>query len=230
MRPGPLDPQKILATLLNSPAAGGAAGGLAGSLLGNVLAGKGGGKKLAKTAVKAGGLALVGGIAWQAWQQYQARQAGGLPPTPVGLPPAPAAQVPLPAAFDLERQEGSALAVLRAMVAAARADGVVEPLERARILDRLQAADLPPADQQYVLDLFDQPPDLDAIARAAGAPELAAEVYAAAALAVYPASRVERGYLDLLGARLGLEPALADELDRGVATALQGAVPALPRG
>jgi uncharacterized membrane protein YebE (DUF533 family) len=224
MRPGPLDPQKILATLLNSPAAGGMAGGLAGSLLGNVLAGKGGGKKLAKTAVKAGGLALVGTIAWQAWQQYQARQAGGVPPAPAGQQPT------LPAAFDLERQQGPALAVLRAMVAAARADGVIEPLERARILDRLQAADLPPADQQYVLDLFEQPPDLDAIARAAGTPELAAEVYAAAALAVYPASRVERGYLDLLGARVGIEPALADELDRGVATALQGPVPALPRG
>lgn len=223
MRTGPLDPQKILATLLNSPAAGAAAGGLAGSLLGNVLAGKGGGKKLAKTAVKAGGLALVGGIAWQAWQQYQARQAGG-------LAPAPAVQPPLPAAFDLEVQQGPALAVLRAMVAAARADGVIEPLERARILDRLQGAGLPPADQQYVLDLFDQPPDLDAIARAAGTPELAAEVYAAAALAVYPASRVERGYLDLLGARLGLEPVLAEELDRGVAAALQGTVPALPRG
>lgn len=223
MATGPLDPQKILATLLNSPAAGGAAGGLAGSLLGNVLAGKGGGKKLAKTAVKAGGLALVGAIAWQAWQQYQARQAGGVAPAPAG-------QVPLPAAFDLEHQQGPALAVLRAMVAAARADGVIEPLERARILDRLQAAALPPADQQYVLDLFDQPPDLDAIARAAGTPELAAEVYAAAALAVYPPSRVERSYLDLLGARLRLEPALADELDRGVATALQGATPALPRG
>jgi uncharacterized membrane protein YebE (DUF533 family) len=223
MRPGPLDPQKILATLLNSPAAGGAAGGLAGSLLGNVLAGKGGGKKLAKTAVKAGGLALVGAIAWQAWQQYQARQAGGVPPAPTG-------QVPLPAAFDLEHQQGPALVVLRAMVAAARADGVIEPLERARILDRLQAAALPPADQQYVLDLFDQPPDLDAIAQAAGTPEVAAEVYAAAALAVYPASRIERGYLDLLGARLGLEPALAGELDRGVAAALQGTAPALLRG
>ena len=223
MRPAPLDPQKILATLLNSPAAGGAAGGLAGSLLGNVLAGKGGGKKLAKTAVKAGGLALVGTIAWQAWQQYQARQGPGVSPAPSG-------RSPLPAAFDLERQQEPALAVLSAMVAAARADGVIEPLERARILDRLQAAGLPPADQQYVLDLFEQPPDLDAIARAAATPELAAEVYAAAALAVYPASRVERGYLDLLGARLGLEPALAGELDRGVATALQGAVPALPRG
>lgn len=120
MRPGPLDPQKIIATLLSSPAAGAAAGGLPGSLLGNVLVGKSGGKKLAKTAVKAGGLALVGGIAWQAWRQYQARQAGA-------GPSAPADRAALPAAFDLERQRGAALAVLRAMVAASRADGVIEP-------------------------------------------------------------------------------------------------------
>lgn len=81
-----------------------------------------------------------------------------------------------------------------------------------------------------MLDLFEQPPDLDAIARAAGTPELAAGIYAAVALAVHPASRIERGYLDLLGARLGIEPGLAGDLDRGVAAALQGTPAALARG
>lgn len=222
MLPNGIDPQRLLETLLRNPVAGGAVGGLAGSLLGGLLTGKGGGKKLAKTAVKAGGLALVGAVAWKAWQQYQAsqQQAGG-----VG---APAGGVALPAAFDLEKQAGPALTVLRAMVAAARADGVVEPVERARILDRLQGAALPAAEQQYVLDLLDQPLDLDAVVRGVATPELAAEVYAASALAVHPASRVERGYLDLLGARLGLPPELAGELDRGVVTALDGPA-SLPR-
>ncbi len=223
MLPGNVDPQKIIAALLNNPAAGGAVGGLAGSLLGGLLTGKGGGKKLAKTAVQAGGLALVGTIAWKAWQQYQAGQGRGAGPAP-----GPGAAVP--AAFDLVNQGGAALAVLRAMVAAARADGVVEPVERARILDRLQAAALPPGEQQYVLDLLDRPLDLEAVVRGVDAPELAAEVYAASALAVHPASRAERSYLDLLGARLGLDPALAAELDRGVTGALDAPAAALPRG
>jgi uncharacterized membrane protein YebE (DUF533 family) len=136
----------------------------------------------------------------------------------------------VPAAFDLVKQGGAALAVLRAMVAAARADGVVEPVERARILDRLQAAALPPGEQQYVLDLLGRPPDLEAVVRGVDAPELAAEVYAASALAVRPASRAERSYLDLLGARLGLDPALAAELDRGVTGALDAPAVAIPRG
>jgi uncharacterized membrane protein YebE (DUF533 family) len=223
MLPNNVDPRKVVEALLRNPVAGGAVGGLAGSLLGGLLSGKGGSKKLAKTAVKAGGLALIGAVAWKAWQQYQASQPGG------GARSAPAsAQVP--SAFDLERQPAPALLVLRAMVAAAKADGVVEPVERARILDRLQGAGLPPDEQQYVLNLIEQPLDLEAVVRGVGTPELAAEVYAASALSVHPASRIERGYLDLLGARLGLDPALTDELDRGVVTALDGVVPALPRG
>ena len=57
------DARKLLDQLVGSGAAGGFAGGLAGGALGSMLAGKKG-KKLAGNALKVGGLALVGGLAY----------------------------------------------------------------------------------------------------------------------------------------------------------------------
>lgn len=223
--PKNLDPQKIIDLLMKNPVAGGAVGGLAGSVLGSLLMGKGGGKKLAKTAVKAGGLALVGAVAWKAWQQYQQSQQA------VPGQVAQAAQPPrLPAAFDLESPgalaSGSTLRVVRAMVAAAKADGVVDAGERQRILQRVEEASPGAEGLRFVEDLLARPLDLDAVVQGVDCPELAAEVYVASALAVHPASRTERGYLDLLSARLGLEPGLARQIDQGVTAALESPEPA----
>lgn len=220
---GGLDPRKILDTLMKNPMAGGAVGGLAGSLLAGMLTGKGGGKKLAKTAVKAGGLALVGTVAWKAWQHYQATQQGR-PAPPVG-----AAVPALPAAFDLESpaalQSGASLRVIQAMITAAKADGIVDPIERQKIAERIDSAALEPAERHYVDQLLDRPMDVESLVQGIDSGELAAEVYTASALAVHPASRVEKGYLDLLAARLGIEPSLASEIDRGVVAALDTPAP-----
>jgi uncharacterized membrane protein YebE (DUF533 family) len=213
------DPRKLIETLLSNPVAGGAAGGLAGSILGSLLMGKGGGKKL----VKAGGLALVGAVAWKAWQQYQQAQRGAGAPPPGAR--SGAAAPALPAPFDLESDAalsaGTPLRVVQAMIAAAKADGVVDSAERGRIAQRMDEAGLGAAERQAVEGLLDRPLDLEAVVRDVDSAELAAELYAASALAVHPASRAERSYLDLLAARLGVEQGLAREIDRGVETALQ---------
>jgi len=225
-----MDPARLIEALLKNPAAGAAAGGLAGSVLGSLLGGKGGTKKLAK----AGGLALVGAVAWKAWQHYQQSQGGQGGPGGQGdhgagtgayTRPAGGAVPALPAAFDLDsvtaRASGTALRVVGAMVAAAKADGVVEPAERARIAARMDEAGLDAGERRAVDDLLDRPLDLEAVVAGIDSAELAAEVYAASALAVYPASRAERSYLDLLAARLGVEQGLAREIDQGVETALR---------
>lgn len=210
-----MDPKKILDELMKNPVTGGAVGGLAGGLLGSVLLGKGG-KKLVGTAVKAGGLALVGTVAWKAWQQYQAKQGAA-----AGAGPGIAAPAALPAPFDLDRSPSAGLRVVQAMVAASKADGIVEAAERERITARTAELQLAADDRQFVLDLLDKPLDLDGVVRGIDTPELATEIYAASALAVHPANRVERSYLDMLAARLGLEAGLAGELDRSVQAALE---------
>jgi uncharacterized membrane protein YebE (DUF533 family) len=228
-----MDTRKLLEILTQNPAAGAAAGGLAGSLLGNVLGGGGkGGKKM----LKYGGLAAVGYVAYQAWQKNQA-QKGGMPApsagggldallgqalggragaTPAGSGTAALPQ--LPRSFDLESpaNSGNALRVVRAMIAASKADGSIDPGERDRIFARVGESGLSQADHDEVLRLLGQPPDLEAIVAGVDSKELATEIYAASLLAVSPANRAERAWLDMLAARLGLENDLTLELDRSV--------------
>lgn len=220
-----MDTRQLLEMLTRNPAAGAAMGGLAGSLLGNVLGGKGGGKKM----LKYGGLAAVGYIAYQAWQKNQAQKTagaasqagagtgGGLAGFGAAFPPSDARPA-LPASFDLEAtaNTGNALRVVQAMIAAAKADGVVDATERDRVFDRVREAGLSQEDQDQVLRLLTQPMDMDAVVRGVDSRELALEIYTASVFAVSPASRAERAYLDLLAARLGLESDLTMQVEHGV--------------
>jgi uncharacterized membrane protein YebE (DUF533 family) len=218
-----MDTKQLLEMLTKNPAAGAAMGGLAGSLLGNVLGGKGGGKKM----LKYGGLAAVGYVAYQAWQKNQAQKAaggvpqgaagGGLAGLGAGFPPA-AARPALPASFDLDApaNTGNAMRVVQAMIAAAKADGVVDATERDRVFDRVREAGLSQEDQDHVLRLLTQPMDMEAVVRGVDSRELALEIYTASVFAVSPASRAERAYLDLLAARLGLDGDLTMQVEQGV--------------
>ena len=91
-----IDAKRLLDQLVGSGAAGGFAGGLAGGALANLLSGKKG-RKLAGSALKVGGLALVGGLAYKAWQNYQQQDAGQ--PSPSGIEPPPGGAI-LPEAND----------------------------------------------------------------------------------------------------------------------------------
>ncbi len=230
-----MDTKKLLEILTQNPGAGAAAGGLAGSLLGNVLNGGRGGRK----ALKYGSLAAVGYVAYQAWQKRQAQkqggpaavtaQAGGLEAllgqvlgtgagaTAAGKP-AGASPPALPRSFDLEAPANSAgaLCVVRAMIAASKADGSIDVAERDCIFARVGESGLSQAEHDEVLRLLGQPADLEAIVAGVDSKELATEIYAASLLAVSPANRAERAWLDMLAARLGLESELTLELDRSV--------------
>ena len=210
-----MDTQKILDMMAKNPAAAGVLGGLAGSLLGGAITGRKGGGSL----VKMGGLAAVGYVAYQAWQRHQSKQQGQ------AAAPAPMlAQLPasVPDAFDLNRAANSlgALPVVQAMVAAAKADGVVDASERQRIQQRVDQAGLSPTDRAAVTDIFAEPLSMDAVVDGVQDPALATEIYAASMLAVHPANRAERAYLDMLAARLNIEPGLVAELDKGVTAAV----------
>jgi uncharacterized membrane protein YebE (DUF533 family) len=232
-----MDTRKLLEVLMQNPGAGAAAGGLAGGLLGSVLGGGKGGRK----AVKYGSLAAVGYVAYQAWQKNQAQQAGRPVPAGGGLGDllgqvlgqgragagaggaAGVAQLPaLPASFDLEApaNAANALRVVRAMIAASKADGSIDVAERDKIFAKVGEAGLSQAEHDEVLRLLGQPPDLEAIVRGVDSKELATEIYAASLLAVSPANRAERAWLDMLAARLGLEGELTLELDRSVESLL----------
>ena len=106
-----IDAKRLLDELVGSGVAGGLAGGLAGGTLAGLLSGKRGKKarKLAGSAMKLGGVALVGGLAYKAWQSYQQ---GQQPEAPTAIEPPPSGSAFLPAPGD--PQGNTALSVLLA--------------------------------------------------------------------------------------------------------------------
>lgn len=200
----------LVDTLVKSGVAGGLAGGLlSGAVAGALAGGKGG--KFGKKALKVGGMALVAGLAWKAYQQYQQQKTG----RPVTAAPEASRPEALPAAVQQAALDpGHGLAVLRGMIAAAKADGAIDAAEQQKIFGQLGQLALSAEEKAFVLEELARPLDLDAVVAAARDPAVAAEVYAASRLVIADASPAERAYLALLAARLGLEPGLVAELDR----------------
>ncbi len=190
-------------------ATGAVAGGLAGLLLGGAKP-----KKIARTALTAGGVALVGGLAYKAWRDWQAKRtpAPAAAETPLE---APAGGAFLPDAEPDRRDLARALT--RAMIAAAKADGHVTPEERERIMAQLQPLDMDQSDRGFVEAELAGPLDVNAVARDGTTPERAAEIYTASLLAIDPDGEAERAYLALLAARLRLDPDLVAHIHANAA-------------
>jgi uncharacterized membrane protein YebE (DUF533 family) len=200
-------------------AGGGAlAGGLAAILLGTKT-----GRRLGGDALKLGGMAAVGALAYKAWRDWQAgkapapaqaaepaRQSPPLLPAPAGTPFNPANET---------GQQTLARHLLRAMIAAAKSDGHVDAQEQARIFGEMDKLSLSSEDKAFVMDELRAKLDIDAVAEAAASPEEAAEIYAASLLAIDVDNAAERGYLAMLAARLKLDDSLVAHLQQNVAAA-----------
>lgn len=187
---------------------GALAGGLAGILLGSKK-----GRKLGGSALKLGGMAVVGALAYKAYRDWQAGNAPagvGSGTTTTEVLEAPR-ETPFNPASE-EEQQSLARNLLTSMIAAAKADGHIDAQEQANIFAQMDKLDLDADDKAFVLDQLRAPLDIDAVAGAARTPEEAAEIYVASLLAVDVDNAAERGYLAMLAARLGLDDALVEHL------------------
>ncbi|GAB4358357.1 MAG: tellurite resistance TerB family protein [Oricola sp.] len=228
------DPKKLLTDLLDSRVPGtegtvrdkaGQAGRLARDnpvatgAIAAILLGTSTGRSITGSALKLGGLAAVAGLAYKAWQNYQDGKVPGdsreeaagetemlLPPPETAFDPADAPQ----------GETEFALALVRAMIAAARADGHVDDTEREQIAGRLAMSGLARDAADFINAELAAPLDLDAIVAAAKTDAQKVELYTASRLTVSRDSRAERGFLDLLAGRLGLPDALVDHVEATV--------------
>lgn len=182
-------------------------GALAGGLMG-ILMTKGG-RKMLGTGVKVGGAALIGGLAYKAYQDWQAGKAPTAEAGPVALP-RPEGTLFLPS--DTTQANDLSARLLQAMVAAAKADGHVTVEERARIDGQLAALGLEAEASAMIAAELDAPLDPGRIAGLARNEEEAVDIYAASLLAVDPDGAAEKGYLAMLAARLKLDPGLVAHL------------------
>ena len=192
----------------NQLATGAAIGGLAAILLGT-----GAGRKITGSAARMGGLALIGGLAYKALQNYQA----GKPLLDLqGAANELTGQQALPAPAN---EQGHALRLVRAMIAAASADGIVDAQERAAIAGNLKAAGLDQEAASFIENEFANPADISTLAEGIGSPDEAAQVYAAARLAIDPDLQEEQDFLAALAETLKLEAGLVAHIDAAAASA-----------
>ena len=189
-----------LGSLLSGAGGGALAARAMGLLLGNKKARKVGGK----VAVY-GGLAALGVIAYKAYGNWQAQQGSAPKTEPQTLDRLPPAQV-----------EQHSQAILKALVAAAKADGHIDARERELIEGEFTKLDNDQELQRWLHAELNKPLDPSDVARAASTPEMAAEMYIASVMLVDEESFMEKSYLDELARQLKLEPGLKVELEKQV--------------
>ncbi|HEU0154062.1 MAG TPA: DUF533 domain-containing protein [Arenimonas sp.] len=207
---------------------------LLGQLMGDALSGQLGGRKRKRSKSGLGGLlggggmsgatkAKVGlgllGVAFAAYQHYSKSSApaaapqplaGAMPPPPPAAggampPPPPPATQPTPARVE------EAMHLLRAMITAAHADGLIDAEEREAILGRARQAGMD-GDSLQALDAEIRAPlTLEQLA-VRTLPHQRAETYAAALVAITADTPDERAFLDRLAAQLSLDAAMRSDI------------------
>ena len=197
-------------------AGGLAAGGLMGALMGN--------KKLRKTAGKfAGGVASIGGTAALgalAYKAYQSWQTGAGTNGQHGLQ-AHDQSTATPSSFDpaastAKDGQDFQVVLVKAMVAAANADGHIDSDEQSVVFETADKLQLDNAAKALVFDTLKNPPTVEALAEQANGIEQASEIYLASRLAIDPDHPAEQAYLQRLAQCLRLPADLVARLEQQV--------------
>lgn len=187
----------------NQFGAGMAAGGLGGLLLGTRT-----GRSIAGSAVKLGGLAVIGGLAYKAYMNYQQGAApAGADLQRLAAPPAGSGFEPGTVTND------HATTMIRAMVAAAAADGRIDASEREKLLSGLGGSSMPEAARAFLAQEIANPASVDEIAQAVTSQEEAVQIYTAARITVDADVDEEHAFLAALAERLGLDEGLTAHID-----------------
>lgn len=212
---------KLISALSQSGLASGLAGGLAGGALSGALVNSKKARKHAGTALKVGGIAAVGALAWNAYCNYRDNDPARSAAAPVTPPPPPmrpsltstASRHSNDTVSSLPAANGSrGLLIVRAMIAAAKADGHIDDEERRRIFTKVEALSLTGAETALLFDELTRPVDLDRLLENVGDVETATEVYAASLIAIDTSRPEGRVYLSDLAERLILPPPLVREI------------------
>lgn len=214
------DAKGVLDQLVRSGVAGGLAGGIAGSALVNALSSKKA-RKVAGSAIKVGGVALVGGLAYKAWQHYQQGRSDA---DQAAAPTDERAFIPAP--DDADGATSLSLLLARAMISAAKADGQIDTAESQAILEHINGLALPADEKARLFEAYARPLDIEGLAGDVHSPQHAAEVYAASVLMLEPPSPSEQIYLDTLARELALDSALVAEIHAAIHESPHAAWPA----
>ena len=212
-----LELNRMLEGLSQSGITTGLAGGVAGGLATSALTTRRG-RRVAKTMLRVGGIAAAGGLAFKAYRAYQHRSqvsGSGSPPGGDGRGPNPWRALASTRFRSLAQGIGTLddrLLVVRAMFAAALADGQLDGSERERIFQQLDQLGLSDKANGLLIEELRNPMTLEALVASVPDAEAAIEVYAASALTINGASPTGQDYLDQLAEALTLPWELRSEV------------------
>ncbi|WP_079228818.1 tellurite resistance TerB family protein [Pseudomonas putida] len=196
----------LLGGLLGGASATGGGNGL-GGLLGGLLGGGGsaGGSAQGRSAggINYATLASLGMMAFQAYQSWQRSQAA-----------APQQAVRTVDQLSGPEAEDHSHAILRALIAAAKADGRIDEQEEQLIYAEIKRQTNDPQLQQWLDEEVSKPLDAAEVARSAKDPAMAAEMYLASVMLVDDQQDAERAYLDELASALQIDPTLQVHLEQ----------------
>lgn len=186
---------------------GAAAGGIMGLLVGSKKA-----RKFAGKAAAVGGVALLGGLAYRGYQNWKQKQNASTAPaaTPDDVSRAGAAFTPT---ADAQR-DTLAITIVKAMIAAAKADGHIDATEQGRIFEAVDGMELPAEEKGLIFDSLRRDIPISELAGAVTSLEQKSEVYLASCLAIDVDHPGERAWLDRLAHALELPSGLPQHLER----------------
>ncbi|MCQ9066184.1 tellurite resistance TerB family protein [Vibrio diabolicus] len=180
---------------LKTLGAGAVGGGLIGMLMGSKRSKKMT-KKIGSGALKVGGAAALGALAYKVYNDWQAKLSGqGVHET-----------------FDPDDSKHSVL-ILKAMIGAAKADGHVDEEEMARIEQALADMGADEHVRQLVQQELNKPLDPAEIANQATSPQQASEIYLASLIVADEQNFMEKAYLQELAKQLQLSPEVTQQLE-----------------
>ncbi len=185
----------------------GAAGALAGGL-GALVLGTQTGRGLAVDAAKLGGLVLIGGLAYKAYQNHQAgkplvdtaRSSTGAAPEGTGFEP------------DAVTNDAAVL-YIRGMIAAAAADGRIDQSEQAKIFGSLEQAGMEDSAREFIQGELNNPASIEDLVSAVSTEGEAIQLFTAARMAIDFDSASEQQFLAALADELDIAPELVQHID-----------------
>lgn len=186
---------------INNDTLKGFGGGVAATGLLSLLMGK---KGFGSNALQLGSMAALGALAYNAWKNYQGGQAV----------PASAAQgqfIPAEERSQAQTAQASELTI-KAMIAAAAADGRIDTAESSAILAQIGTENAEA--RAWLEQQIHNPPTPQTLAAEVGNdPALAAEIYLASRIVCGDLDRKEIVYLHELAEALHLDDALVEKLE-----------------
>ncbi len=174
-----------------------------------LLLGTGAGRRITGSALKIGSLAAIGGIGWQAYQNWQAEK---MQDNQDAKDMANNAKLIPINELDKDEANKRSQVLLKAMVAAAKADGHVNNKEITAIEEQIKKLGLSPEVAALLQAEINKPLDVKEVAALAEDQAMASEIYLVSAVVTDKENSMEKAYLGELAQALKLPDALVVEL------------------